>query len=277
MRVIVDWLSFTLPVQGSDGDLEDFASNVLGTIYTHLGKEIFDNVFNREWQERAGGRAPYSYSHDVGATGIVIFTNPRRSELLVEVGGKGCEYLRSQLLLDDTLSHVQTTITRLDVAADVETQVLPHEFAPEANYPTTRSYSKLCSQSGETVYIGSQHSEKFIRVYRYKSPHPRSRFLRIEFVFRRKVARAVCGEILVQGEEAVAAWAGENAHFLHPIWNVKDDHEKFFVFDRPEREAGKTTYWLIQSVAPAFRRLVHEGVIKDPLNFLQTYFMPSQE
>jgi len=276
MRILVDWLSFTLPVIGSDGDLEGFASNVVDTIYSHLGEEIFENVFNKQWIERSGGRAPYSYSHDVGTTGVVVFTNPKRRELLVEIGGQGCEYIRSQLLLHETIGAIQATVTRLDMAVDIETETLPNQFVPEANYPATFSYSKLSSQSGETVYLGSQHSEKFIRIYRYKAPHPRHKLLRVEFVFRRKVARAVCGEMLIQGEKAVAAWAGEKAKLLHPAWNLEDDHEKFFVYDRPEREAGKTTYWLIQSVAPAFKRLVREGIITDPLEFLQTYFMPEE-
>jgi len=246
------------------------------TLYSNLGKEIFDNVFNTQWKERSCGRAPYGYSHDVGATGIVVFTNPKRRELLVEVGGKGCEYLRDKVLLTKTIANVQTTVTRVDLAVDIETTTPPHVFVPETNYPTTFSYSKLSSQSGETVYLGSQHSEKFTRIYRYKAPHPRHKLLRVEFVFRRKVARAVCGEILVQGENAIAKWAGERAKLLHKDWKPEDDHEKFFVFERPEREAGKTTYWLIQSCAPAFKRLVKEGVIINPLDFLQTYFMPDE-
>jgi len=277
MRTIVDWLSFTLPVQGSDGDLEDFASSVMHTLYSNLGKEIFENVFNTEWVERSRGRAPYSYSHDVGTTGVVVFTNPKRHELLVEISGGSCERLREVGLLNQTIGAIQTSVTRLDLAVDIETGTFPHEFAPETNYPATYSYSKLSSQSGETVYLGSQHSEKFVRIYRYKAPHPRHRLLRVEFVFRRKVARTVCGEILVQGEKAVAKWAGKKVKILHPDWNLDDNHEEFFVFERPEREAGKTTYWLIQSVAPAFKRLVREGIITKPLEFLNTYFMPGEE
>jgi len=276
MRVLVDWLSFTLPVQGSDGDLEDFASSVMHTLYKHLGEEIFENVLNTEWTERTGGRAPYSYSHDVGETGIVVFTNPKRRELLLEVGGKGCEYLRDKVLLTKTIANVQTTVTRIDLAVDIKTTTLPHVFVPETNYPATLSYSRLSSKSGETVYLGSQRSEKFTRIYRYKAPHPRHKLLRVEFVFRRKVARTVCAELLVQGAKAVAKWAGEKAKLLHSDWQPEDDHEEFFVFDRPDREAGKTTYWLIQSVAPAFKRLVREGVITKPLDFLQTYFMPEE-
>jgi hypothetical protein len=45
----------------------------------------------------------------------------------------------------------------------------------------------------------------------------------------------------------------------------------------PERRGGGTVFWLIKSVAPAFQRLVREGVIREPGKFLNEYFLLSNK
>lgn len=273
MQVKMDWLSFTAPVYAVSSDLDVFASNVMGGLLQLVGPDTFKAALDTEWKERKGGRAPYSYSHDLGQSGIVVFSNPRIGNVLVELSGKACDSVRSMGVFQELLARVQNRITRCDLACDIECSTLPSEFAPKEHYGTSKTYSSLNSQSGETVYLGSTASERYTRVYRYKVPHPRSHLLRVEFVFRRKVARAFVAELLVQGEQAVAAWAGNKEHFRHPIWKPTDEPDRFTAYARAEREAGKTVFWLITSVAPAFKRLVDEGVIEHPEEFLNSYFL----
>lgn len=273
MDVKIDWLSFTVPIYASSGDLEQFATSVMGGLFNYVGQTVFDAIFNVEWGERKGGRAPYAYSHDIGKSGIVVFSSPKRGDVLIELSGKACDFIRYRDMQKKLLERVQNTVTRIDLACDMETSTKPNKFAPRANYSDKIAYSDLTSQSGQTVYIGSMKSERYTRVYRYKAPHPRHRLLRVEFVFRRKVARAVVGELLVQGEMAIAQFYGNKNKFNDDAWKPNDNAERFSVYERPEREAGKTVFWLISSVAPSFKRLVREGIISNPEDFLNTYFL----
>jgi len=272
MDTKVDWLSFTVPVQGGYEDVETFAQYLLGALWGTVGETIFDKCFQYEWKERKAGRAPYSHSHDVGETSIVVFSNPKRNDALVELSGKACEFVRSLGLLKSLIERVQTRVTRVDLATDIETKTKPTEFSPKEKYASTFTYSELNSRTGQTVYLGSINSERYTRVYRYAPPHPRAKYLRVEFVFRRKVARAICEEILVQGEAAVSAWAGNKAHFDHKDWKPTDTSESITTTSKQEWDAGRTIVWFKRQVAPAFRRLVSEGAIRDPELFLREVF-----
>lgn len=277
MHIKIDWLSFTIPVRLGVENGQGFAVNVENAFFDTFGKDITDQCFGGKWQERPHGRAPYSNSYDVLSSDAVAFINPRVENCLVEYSGKGCDKLRELGALETILETVKNRVTRLDLACDIETDVDPVDFAPKGQYATSATYSDMVSKTGKTVYVGSQASERYTRVYRYNAPHPRSKLLRVEFVFRRKVARAVAQKILDGNEAQVAAWAGDKANFHHASWLPSDAKADITAFPRPEREAGKTVFWLIKSVSPAFVRLVREGVIADPEQFLQQFFLSPLE
>jgi len=273
MRCEIDWLSFTVPIYAGVENAEGFAVAIENGLYDLFGQHIVKQIFGGKWEERKGGRAPYSNSYDCAGRGIVVFANPKINHILVEVSGTGCEYIRNTGLENGVLEMAQMRLSRLDMAVDIETDIKPSDFAPKAQYASTISYSELNSKTGQTVYLGSTTSERYTRVYRYFHPHPRSKFLRVEFVFRRKVARVIGQEILVQGRAAVAELCGRKARFTSPVWQPSDKADNFYTYSGSEREGGKTLFWLVNSVAPAFKRLVREGVIVDADKFLTSYFL----
>jgi len=273
MRTQIDWLSFTVAIHAGIENPDGYAVAVENGLHDLFGSHIVKQIFAGNWKERKSGRAPYSESYDVAKTGIVVFCNPKIGNVLVEMSGRACEYVREVGLQSAVLEMAQLRLTRLDLAVDIETDTMPTEFAKKGQYATTKTYSALSSQSGETVYLGSVNSERYTRVYRYKKPHPRAGLLRVEFVFRRKVARAIAQEILVQGEMAIAAAYGVRENFHHACWLPTDTADSFTTFSRPEHGTTSTVFWLVKSVAPAFRRLVREGVISDPQPFLDRYFL----
>lgn len=277
MDVKIDWLSFTIPIYASNGDLGEFASSVLGGIYQAIGVECFDAIFKQKWDERKGGRAPYQYSHNIGKSGIVVFSSPKRNDVLIELSGKGCDFIRDLGLQQKLLESVKERVSRIDLAADMETDTLPIEFAPRKQYAATRSFSELRSKTGQTVYIGSMASERYTRVYRYAPPHPRHKYLRVEHVFRRKVARSVAQKILDDGEKAVADWASHKANFIHKSWVYGNREISLKTYSKNQLDAGKTIQWLKTQVRPAFRRLIEEGEIENPREFLMRVFLLPSE
>lgn len=273
MDAKIDWLSFTVPIYSGEGDLEKFASEVVGGLLAFVGEHCFHWMFDTQWMERKGGRAPYSYSHDIGSTGIVVFSNPKRNDVLIELSGKACDAIREAGIETELLNRVKDRATRLDVACDIETQVTPAEFAPKAQYADTKTYSEFNSKTGKTVYLGSMASERYTRVYRYAYPHPRHKCLRVEFVFRRKVARTIIEKILEFGQKEVALWAGDRENFLHPIWKNHDQQISIKTTTKQDWDTGRTLAWLLHQVRPAVTRVMQEMEVEDKEKFIAELFL----
>jgi len=167
-------------------------------------------------------------------------------------------------------------ITRIDIAVDIETSTHPSEFVEIVSHDRMRASGRQSSETGETCYVGSKKSDRYARVYRYYEPHPRAHLLRIEHVFRRKYAKSVAQAILGTSLTAAAAAAGKAFGWAHNDWDVDAQEVADISITSPERNAGGTVTWLVRSVAPAIRRLIADGTIRDPEVFFKTYFLPQE-
>lgn len=276
MRAHIDWLTFTLRLDMSEDG--DYANGIEKALDALLGRALLATLFDGTTSPKQRGRAPYADAWATAATDgsvlCTVYAGISLPHFCVEVGGKGCERLIELGVMERILDRVHGSVTRLDVACDIETMVAPTEFVGVTTHERMRSSGFQKSETGETCYVGSQKSERYARVYRYFEPHPRAHLLRVEHVFRRENAKVVAAAIVEHGIEACAASAGEVFGWGHAVWKpgVADVPEIAVV--APERGMGKTVSWLVTSVAPAFQRLVREGVIKNPEAFIQRYFMP---
>lgn len=273
MRIQLDWLSFTLPIVNDASSEASLQMSIDNALRGGLGDEIADYMAVLQWKKDEHGRAPYSDQWSALNHGLRILYSDKRDDILIEISGAGCDDLRATGLENRLLERVQTRLSRLDIACDIECDTKPSAFVAARTGRKASSISDIQSVTGETVYVGSRSSETYVRVYRYAEPHPRHKLLRIEHVFRRKYARTIASEILVQGIEQVVGAIGKRAGWAHPNWRLSGDDSDTFKFPRPEREAGGTVFWLIKSAAPAFQRLVREGVIEDPQAFIERYFL----
>lgn len=273
MRHLIDWVSFTLPIINDASTEASLNQSFESAFMEGLGDEVGGHLAALKWEHMEHGRAPYSDAWSVGDNGITVFWSEKRPEILLEISGKGCDYMRSVGLETRLLERVQMRLSRLDIATDIECDTKPDAFVAARTGRKASSIAHVESQTGATVYVGSRTSEQYVRVYRYAKPHPRSDLLRVEHVFRRKYARVIASEILVQGIIAVVGAIGARYGWAHSSWGVPADDSDPIKFPRPEREAGGTVFWLIKQAAPAFQRLVREGVIKDAEGFLRNYFM----
>jgi len=279
MRVHIDWLSFSMRmrydvVTGEISDLnEQYALAIEQTFLLQFGAELTAAAFGGEWTKNERSRAPYTDAWKLGDGNITLFASPSLSHCTVEISGKGCEKLITKALLHQVLQSVHSRVTRIDIAADIQTTTTPDEFIKILKHERMRSSGAQDSASGSTRYVGSMKSERFARVYRYNKPHPRAHLLRVEHEFRRDYAKKVAAEILASSLESVAVAAGEAFGWSHPVWDLKEDTNADISIVSAERNAGKTVFWLVNSVAPAFRKLVEDGTIKDAEEFIARYFL----
>jgi len=238
-----------------------------------FGLELRASVFGGDWQKQERSRAPYTDAWVQSEGGITLFASPNLTHCCVEISGQGCEALIAKGLIMDVLKCCADRVTRIDVASDIETKVRPTEFVSQMNHERMRTSGHVVSDTGETFYVGSQKSDRYARVYRYNEPHPRSHLLRIEHVFRREYAKVVARTITSAGTESVAKSAGEAFGWAHKAWEPESSQYVDLSVVKAEPTMGGTVFWLIKSVAPAFKKLVAKGIIPDPEKFLRDYFL----
>ncbi len=273
MRTHIDWLTFTIPMIYFGEGTNAYVEAVSNGFEDMFGQGLRASVFGGTWEKQERSRAPYSDAWVQTAMGITLFASPNLTHACVEISGQGCE----RLLRDDNLTSVlvccKERVTRIDIACDIETSVTPSEFVGVLKHDRMRTSGNVISSTGETCYVGSQKSERYARVYRYNEPHPRAHLLRVEHVFRKAYAKKVAQQIAISGIEPLAQSSGEAFGWNHAIWQtgVVDSPDISVVKERGR--SGSTVFWLVNSCAPAFKRLCENGSISDPEEFIRRYFL----
>lgn len=273
-RIIIDWISFTIETDTLSPEASAAAINATWdkAFWQAFGStsQQFTDLFSDA--EEFYPRPPYNHcwKHSLGET----FAHPGRNHMLFEMTGGGCERLREERLEKYVLKTFAERITRLDLAIDWKTDVMPSLFRNLAEFGRFKSHSFVKSHHGETLYIGSRKSSRYLRIYKYKPPHPRHELLRFEFVFRKDHAKHIASE-LVSTRYDYASLARQSLCDFG-MWTLAAMIEggSFDIgYQKTGTKKAGTVAWLITQVAPAFQRLVKDNVITEPDKFLQEHFL----
>jgi len=273
MRTHIDWLTFTMPMVYWGETTDAYADAIANGFVDMFGEQLRADAFGGNWEKNERSRAPYSDAWTLPGNSITLFASPNLTHCCVEISGQGCERLLTKNLLNAVLEKSRKRVTRIDIACDIETTIRPTEFVAETSHGRMRTSGYVISDTGETCYVGSQKSERYARVYRYNSPHPRAHLLRVEHVFRKDYAKKVAQAIADNGILEVAKSAGGAFGWQHQVWDTDGIDACDISIVKERGASGSTVFWLVHSVAPAFKRLIREGAISDAQAFLQTYFI----
>lgn len=279
MRTHVDWLTFTMTPRYGTYDAtnmsvgEDYAAAIEQAWIATFDPELLADAFGGAWEKQEKSRAPYSDAWTLPDAGITLFAGIALNHCCVEISGSGCERLIEKNLLEEVIGAVVDRVTRIDIACDIQTDIKPHEFTALKTHNRMRSGGHQFSATGETEYVGSRTSDRFARVYRYNAPHPRAHLLRVEHVFRKEYAKKVAREIVLSPLESIASAAGLAFGWSHSVWDTGSVESVDISIASVERNQKNTVFWLITSVAPAFKRLCNDGAIRQPEEFLRQFFL----
>ena len=261
MQAKIDWVSFSLPLETdilSPDDLFQVADFKLQA----LGSGWYEQAKRRGICEHVNGRAPYRFALASADGGLRIFGGGPTETILYEFSGRGCDGMDDYAATSRLLSRVAERITRLDYAVDVRTGALPSDVSNACDTGHFRSISQIKSDTGETVYLGSPKSDRFSRIYRYNPPHPRHELIRLEFVFRRALAKSASQHYVNAGSWAsFTALCGNTWGITHPIWQPEVETDERLTTESRSKASDKTVHWLYKQVAPALRRLIREDAI----------------
>jgi hypothetical protein len=246
----IDWLSFTVPIMSS-GDDWDWRARAI----RHKVDQITDGVLSVYADGLLDGRSPFMWS--IAGVGIRAYFS-RAGDALLEISGEGCELLHDAGVLRQIVGAWHNRITRIDHATDILTDTTPEDFVA-ASGRKFRSMSVINTPTGSTVYCGSLKSNRYARVYRYNSPHPRAKLLRAEHVFRHADAGIAARAWLEGGDAVFSGRCGAIYKWRHDDWTLAE-YGKIQGWS-PDMKGKNTELWLIRQVAPAIRKSAKKGTL----------------
>jgi len=269
-RILVDWVSFTTYVEEWSGDT--WFNSWVEASQRAIAESVpsFGRLVERLPDAWGIGRGRSGYSVSHRNTGTTVFLNPKTPHALVEISGVGCAIATKEQLLMAILKEVD--VTRIDIAVDIKCEVKPVEIV--TNYMSgnkMRSKATVISDTGETVYIGSRKSDRYLRVYRYNQPHPRAAYLRFEFVCRKKYAKHI-REMLASGEGVQTIVNGlAQAFQIEFPGLITGSHSIHMPGIRGNTSQNKTERWLLVQAVPALLKLHKEGHIENLESWIEQH------
>jgi len=267
----IDWLSFTVKLTESFEVFDNDASRYMFKMAkAQFPDDLQDVLFDQPFTQ-VKGRAPYTVCLRREDNHVSVFFGGKQAHILFEITGAGCEDIARHSKLLSLVELVKPALSRLDVAVDMHVPTTPVEFVATGYSDRFKSISQMVSETGSTFYVGSRDSERYARVYRYNPPHPRSDWLRCEFVVKHENATNAAALILDVGLPEVTARLGYSFGWKNPCWQPDKVVETGLPGWTPERRHGATVRWLLTSVFPAMAKLVKDGTISDLPAFLDTH------
>lgn len=261
MNAIVDWLSFTIPSNTAGMAHSEDTNAHIQMLLSRAGCDPLLSLIGGESCTPRSGRGHYGAGYFFEQFHISIWFGGIANHVLVECAGVGCQALREIGALDMLIAHVKRRITRVDIAVDFETIAKPTEFVDGGYNERFKSRSSIISPDGETEYVGSPSSERFCRIYRYASPHPRAALLRVEFVTRGKWAKAAALSLMGSHVGTLASQLGNSFGFQHALWADAPSSVERLSYSRDEAGEAGSIFWLSRQVRPALLRLHKKGLI----------------
>jgi hypothetical protein len=279
---ILDWAAFTLPIMHTEIQPSHNAFQIRIQRVTRVLETIMPSVLVHSTSDLTPctPQRPYRQAWQCPNVGWRINADWKRKEALIVFNGAACEQVRKigNVAESALLRAVGQTGTRLDIATDIETNVLPDSVEQFGWAKRIISRSHIVSNTGSTLYIGSRKSEAFCRVYRYNPPHPRSHLMRVEFELKKDRAKAVANIGAGEGVDIAGRSVAARFEFAHPtIQDAFKGSIRQILTTPHERSMAITEQWLLTQCVPAFLRLVDAGVIDDPSAWVNRYMLGNQQ
>ena len=255
----LDYLSFTLEFPErlkSKYNDERLVADALCD--TYFSGRVINALVRGNWEVYQGGKH-YKWRVMDSDTKLSLSFHPDKPHFTVELSGQSCDFVVNGGVLDEILELGKPRATRIDFAVDFNTDDTPAKFIGNDYKSPFKGNAVISTETGITNYVGSWHSERFARVYRYHEPSPRSHLLRVEVVSKGDYAKALCEIALRDGIVVASLRAHSTFSWQSPLWTPEiSSLGKVSVTRRTSSQAARES-WLIKQVAPALRSAILEG------------------
>jgi len=267
----IDWLTWTQRPERQPENIEELYYIARRTL-RGLSDEHESILFDGQGFDRAPRQSNFNLCLSRDDHGVLIGGKGPTGLLLFTLTGRACDPIRDEASSRCFVREIASLLTRFDYAIDFRSDVLPSEFVNARSHKAFRTISYINSDTGQTCYVGSRKSDRFCRVYRYRKPHPRAHLLRVEYVFRRSMARAAAEQYLQETDlNRFHAKLFNTYGFNHEITRSAVSVEERINAPTVDRHTEDTIAWLYKQVVPALQRVIASGGF-DMTDFLEKVY-----
>lgn len=261
MDIKTDWLSFTVPLASGTASKTEDTRDFLLKVVNHFTDNLLASLFDWRTPEILSGKGFYASLVIDRSTGARFSWGDINSHVFIELTGIACEALRTAGVFHLLLPIIAKRVSRIDLSGDTETELQPEHVIGSFYRDNDMTYSLINTDDGQTVYIGSRKSEKFLRVYRYREPHPRAALLRVEFELKGDRAKQTADEIMSSGivhtfQQYANGYKWDTDALFDDNWT-----EGKLKARKYDRDKGGALIWILEQVRPALVRAHNEGLI----------------
>jgi len=261
MQCLIDWYSFTVPLVGVPDSGEIPVLKVILDVLRQFGLGVYLETLWTGDLELFNSKGFYAFRAMDRTTKLSLSFGGVNNHVLIDCTGETCQHLRDSGQLYSLVALTGKRASRIDITADIVTDVRPGSFVDLASNTSIKSHSSIVSDTGATSYLGSWNSDRFARVYRYDGDHPRAHLLRVEHVHRGKWAKAVAELSIDMSCEKLLISCADNYGWTHPCWTPENVAVSKIRAAKHDRDGAATLKWLNNAVAPALLKSHREGLI----------------
>lgn len=254
LSVLVDWLSVTY-----DASAVKWQTSMDAQDHLIDPREITED---RSLWRRRPGMLGYRYA-GVSTYGTIILWESANSRMGIHViyPGSALKHLNVELLIKKAVNRARK-ITRLDISIDVPWElplaVLKERFQDGQAICGARAYELRDSSSGQTLYIGSRESGRYLRLYNKAAQlELAGTWYRIELECKSDWAGYAAQYLLRKGLQCIPEFI---RHFCHwPTVRAYCDAVEA-TCETPSKTSDRTMSdpekWLLEQVAPALAKVL---------------------
>lgn len=256
VKQCVDWLSYT--VDWADAQIPAFEAG--SSLWPALDRVACSKG---EWMH-CNPRNGYTVAYQmVSRPGLTVMWNPQMQEMGVHVNwsGSALQHVAYDRLSVDVWG-LTTRVGRIDIAVDIDKKMdlaLAREQFKSGMVDTlARKCKLLLGEDGDTLYVGSRTSQKFLRIYDKAAQQGiTGDWFRIELECKGDFARGVFLHLLNEPDSDMRPVIRGFCDFnFLPEWeDMADSPTPTWTIPKAEKRSDREK-WLLEIVAPAFADMI---------------------
>jgi len=249
--VTVDWMRYT-----AHWGTSTLPNSMLKSSASRIASRVFPLGTNWKETKARNGYNVAVESNDI--PGVTVSWCSNRADM-----GCSCDIPGSSLRHTDIASVLELAIrpgcrvSRVDIAADFPSspsfEGLYHEFERGEANSKAKGYRYVKSDTGQTVYIGSRSSEKYLRIYdKGAQMESNSDWTRVELECKADFANGITKYLATEGLSCIPSVIRDFCDFPDNEWWMHWMASPTPFLGLPQVEKHTNTFkWLMETVAPA--------------------------
>jgi len=257
--VTVDWMRFT-----AHWGTSALPNSLLKASASRIASRAFPLGTN--WKETKARNGYNVAVESIDAPGVTVSWQSNRHDMgcSVDIPGSALALLPLDTVLEMAV-RPGCRVSRVDIAVDIpETPVFSNLYSDleaDAVISKAKGYRYIKSDTGQTVYVGSRSSEKYLRIYdKGAQMETNTEWTRVELECKADFANGITKYLQSEGLACIPSVIRDFCDFPYSPWWLRWMTSPIEWVGVPKAEYRTNTFkWLMDSCAPALVKYSNEN------------------